>query len=111
MALAKEIRHRIVVEPGKKADLAGRDPAWRGTSRHAGLAKDELKREAVKRLEANVQALAAAQEKLYADDRYAVLAVFHAMDAAGKDGTIKHVMSGVNPQGVQVFSFKQPSTE
>ena len=51
------------------------------------------------------------QEMLYAQDRWSVLLVFQAMDAAGKDGTIKHVMSGVNPQGCQVFSFKQPSRE
>jgi PPK2 family polyphosphate:nucleotide phosphotransferase len=55
--------------------------------------------------------LAEAQEKLYADDRHSLLIVFQAMDAGGKDGTIKHVMSGVNPQGVQVFAFKQPSME
>ena len=48
---------------------------------------------------------------LYAQDRWSLLLVFQAMDAAGKDGTIKHVMSGVNPQGCQVFSFKQPSAE
>lgn len=51
------------------------------------------------------------QEMLYAQDRYSVLLIFQAMDAAGKDGTIKHVMSGVNPQGVQVYSFKQPTSE
>jgi PPK2 family polyphosphate:nucleotide phosphotransferase len=51
------------------------------------------------------------QEKLYADDHWAVLLIFQAMDAAGKDSTIKHVMSGVNPQGVQVYSFKAPSDE
>jgi polyphosphate kinase 2 (PPK2 family) len=55
--------------------------------------------------------LAEAQSLLYADRRYAVLIVLQAMDAAGKDGTIKHVMSGVNPQGCQVFSFKKPSAE
>jgi PPK2 family polyphosphate:nucleotide phosphotransferase len=55
--------------------------------------------------------LAEEQDKLYAQDRWSVLLVFQAMDAAGKDGTIKHVMSGVNPQGCQVFSFKQPSHE
>ena len=55
--------------------------------------------------------LAAAQDLLYADNRYAILIVLQAMDAAGKDGTIKHVMSGVNPQGCQVFSFKKPSSE
>lgn len=55
--------------------------------------------------------LAKEQDLLYAQDRWSVLLIFQAMDAAGKDGTIKHVMSGINPQGVQVFSFKQPSTE
>jgi len=55
--------------------------------------------------------LAALQEKLYADDHWAVLLIFQAMDAAGKDSTIKHVMSGVNPQGTQVFAFKVPSAE
>ncbi len=57
-------------------------------------------------LAASQQELSAAQELLFADDRYAVLVILQAMDAAGKDGTIKHVMSGVNPQGCQVFSFK-----
>src|SRR5215471_13591067 len=51
------------------------------------------------------------QEKLYAQDRWSLLMILQAMDAAGKDGTIKHVMSGVNPQGCQVFSFKKPSVE
>jgi PPK2 family polyphosphate:nucleotide phosphotransferase len=58
-----------------------------------------------------VDALAAMQEVLYAQDRWSLLVIFQAMDAAGKDGAIKHVMSGVNPQGCQVFSFKAPSTE
>ena len=58
-----------------------------------------------------VDLLAQLQDRLYAQDRWAVLLIFQAMDAAGKDGTIKHVMSGVNPQGCQVTSFKQPSTE
>jgi PPK2 family polyphosphate:nucleotide phosphotransferase len=57
----------------------------------------------------HVEALSAQQELLYASDRYAVLLIFQAMDAAGKDGAIQHVMSGVNPQGCQVFSFKHPS--
>jgi PPK2 family polyphosphate:nucleotide phosphotransferase len=57
----------------------------------------------------HVKQLSERQDLLYADDRYAVLAIFQAMDAAGKDGAIKHVMSGVNPQGCQVFNFKQPS--
>jgi PPK2 family polyphosphate:nucleotide phosphotransferase len=59
----------------------------------------------------SVAKLAEMQDKLYAQDRWSVLLIFQAMDAAGKDSTIKHVMSGVNPQGCQVTSFKQPSTE
>ena len=62
-------------------------------------------------LSRGVDALADLQERLYAQDRWALLLVFQAMDAAGKDSTIKHVMSGVNPQGCQVYSFKAPSTE
>ena len=62
-------------------------------------------------LQLGVNALAALQDILYAQDKYSLLLVFQAMDAAGKDGAIKHVMSGVNPQGCQVFSFKSPSSE
>jgi len=62
-------------------------------------------------LQQGVELLAAMQDKLYAQDRWAVLLIFQAMDAAGKDGVIKHVMSGINPQGCQVFSFKSPSAE
>jgi PPK2 family polyphosphate:nucleotide phosphotransferase len=62
-------------------------------------------------LEEHVQQLSDLQSLLYADGRYSVLLIFQAMDAAGKDGAIKHVMSGVNPQGCQVFSFKHPSTQ
>ncbi len=62
-----------------------------------------------KLLEKDVARLSALQELLYASDKYAVLLIFQAMDAAGKDGAIKHVMSGVNPQGCQVFSYKHPS--
>src|SRR5450432_2161542 len=60
-------------------------------------------------LHGHVEQLSALQQLLYASDRYALLLIFQAMDAAGKDGAIKHVMSGVNPQGCQVFSFKHPS--
>src|SRR5271169_5010566 len=62
-------------------------------------------------LEEHVAKLSSLQELLYASNRYAVLLIFQAMDAAGKDSSIKHVMSGVNPQGCQVFSFKHPSAE
>ncbi len=73
--------------------------------------KSEDKPKAQEALATGVEALAELQEKLYAQDRWAVLLIFQAMDAAGKDGTIKHVMSGVNPQGCQVSSFKAPSAE
>lgn len=69
------------------------------------------KKEAKKLLEKKIEKLAELQDRLYAHDKYSLLIIFQAMDAAGKDSAIKHVMSGVNPQGTQVFSFKQPSTE
>jgi hypothetical protein len=75
------------------------------------LGKDVVKDRAKEILDKNLEDLADAQELLYADDRYAVLIVLQAMDAAGRDGTIKHVMSGVNPQGCQVFNFKKSSAE
>jgi PPK2 family polyphosphate:nucleotide phosphotransferase len=62
-------------------------------------------------LEEGIRRLAKEQGKLYAQDKYSVLLIFQAMDAAGKDGTIKHVMSGINPQGCQVYNFKAPSPE
>ena len=71
--------------------------------------KSEAKPHAKEALKIGVEALAELQDKLYAQDKWAVLLIFQAMDAAGKDGTIKHVMSGVNPQGCQVYSFKSPS--
>jgi PPK2 family polyphosphate:nucleotide phosphotransferase len=73
--------------------------------------KSESKQDAKALLRDGVEMLAAYQDKLYAQDRWAVLLIFQAMDAAGKDGTIKHVMSGVNPQGCEVYSFKAPSSE
>ena len=75
----------------------------------SGLGLD--KGEAAELLQRGTEWLAEEQDMLYAQDRWSLLLVFQAMDAAGKDGTIKHVMSGVNPQGCQVFSFKQPSSE
>jgi PPK2 family polyphosphate:nucleotide phosphotransferase len=73
--------------------------------------KAEDKPRAQEALATGVEALAELQEMLYAQDRWAVLLIFQAMDGAGKDGAIKHVMSGVNPQGCQVFSFKAPTSE
>src|SRR5690349_9812061 len=73
--------------------------------------KSEDKPRAKETLATGVEALAELQDKLYAQDKWALLLIFQAMDAAGKDGAIKHVMSGINPQGCQVFSFKAPSAE
>ena len=75
-----------------------------------GLGSED-KDEAKEWLDRGVEWLAEEQDRLYAQDRWSVLLVFQAMDAAGKDSTIKHVMSGVNPQGCQVYSFKQPTSE
>ena len=78
------------------------------TSDRAGLKDKDRAQDALRR---GVERLTELQDMLYAQDRYAVLLIFQAMDAAGKDSAIKHVMSGVNPQGCQVFSFKAPSVE
>lgn len=99
------------VKPGKSVDLDDFDPGWGGVDELTDLAGEELKDRALELLELNRKELADAQELLWADDRHSVLVVFQAMDAAGKDGTIKHVMSGVNPTGCSVVSFKQPSAE
>ena len=93
------------VTSGAKFRLGKVDPADTG-----GMG-DGHKPKAKKLLADGVAWLADEQEKLYAQDRRSLLLIFQAMDAAGKDGTIKHVMSGVNPQGCQVTSFKQPSEE
>jgi PPK2 family polyphosphate:nucleotide phosphotransferase len=102
------LRDRFRVTPGKRVRLKDYDPTWTGDG---DLPKKERKEFAETVLSQDVAALAAAQELLWASDTWSVLVVLQAMDAAGKDGTIKHVMSGVNPQGCQVFSFKKPSDE
>jgi PPK2 family polyphosphate:nucleotide phosphotransferase len=99
------------VEPGKRISLKNYDTGWAQTDELKEIGKDNLKKRASDILEQYLGDLTLMQQLLYADDRYSLLIVFQAMDAAGKDGTIKHVMSGVNPQGCQVFSFKKPSTE
>jgi PPK2 family polyphosphate:nucleotide phosphotransferase len=114
-ASSSETRQRIIsemrVEPGASANLAGRDTRWTGGGEFAQLSATELDATAKAILARGVEQLRDAQELLWASDTHALLIVFQAMDAAGKDSTIKHVMSGVNPQGVQVISFKQPSSE
>ena len=96
------------VTPGEAPHLATRDPAWAGDEDRS---EKKRKKQASKILEDSVEELAGLQELLYASDTWSVLVVFQALDAAGKDGAIKHVMSGVNPQGVEVTSFKEPSSE
>jgi PPK2 family polyphosphate:nucleotide phosphotransferase len=91
------------VDDGREFRLKDVDPADTGDFRSRDEAHDLLAQ--------GVACLSELQEKLYAQDRWSLLLIFQAMDAAGKDGTIKHVMSGVNPQGCQVYSFKAPSTE
>jgi PPK2 family polyphosphate:nucleotide phosphotransferase len=93
------------VSRGDAFRLADVDP---GDTRGYG---SEDKPRAKEALATGIEALARLQDMLYAQDRWAVLLIFQAMDAAGKDGTIKHVMSGVNPQGCQVYSFKAPTSE
>lgn len=94
----------LMIEPGNPAGLAGRStsesPAGAGPKGLAGQQLDAFKAE-----------LDQAQELLYADASWALLVVIQALDAGGKDGTIKHVMSGINPQGCRVVAFKQPSAE
>jgi PPK2 family polyphosphate:nucleotide phosphotransferase len=101
---AAKLSRPFRVENGKKFRLKDFDPGDTGGLK---LEKDH----AAELLEKGVDRLAALQDKLYAQDKRALLLIFQAMDAAGKDGTIEHVMSGVNPQGCQVFSFKAPSSE
>ena len=102
---AYKLLDRYRITKGKRFGLRDVDP----DDTH-GL-KSEFKDEAKVLLQQGVQMLAEMQDKLYAQDRWSLLLVFQAMDAAGKDGTIKHVMSGVNPQGCEVASFKAPSSE
>jgi PPK2 family polyphosphate:nucleotide phosphotransferase len=100
-----EISRQYRIEKGTHFRMKDYDP---GDT--AGL-KSEMKDEAQSLLKEGIAELADLQDKLYAQDRWGLLLIFQAIDAAGKDGTIKHVMSGVNPQGVQVYSFKSPSPE
>ncbi len=94
----------FIVPPNSKILLSkDYDPGYVG--------KYQKKEDAADKLQSDVERLAAYQDILYANNRYAMLIIFQALDAAGKDSTIKHVMSGINPQGCQVFSFKAPSDE
>jgi PPK2 family polyphosphate:nucleotide phosphotransferase len=103
MSLSKFARQYRVNDPDSFR-LKDWDP---GDTNHLDIEKDEAK----KLLAEGVKSLSELQERLYAQDRWAVLLIFQAMDAAGKDSAIEHVMKGINPQGCEVHSFKQPSEE
>jgi len=101
MSWASKLVKPYCVEDGENFRLKDFDPADTGKLKSEAEAKELLVQ--------GIAKMAELQDKLYAQDRWAVLLIFQAMDAAGKDGIIKHVMSGVNPQGCQVYSFKSPS--
>ena len=103
MSWANKFAKPYRIEHGKKFRLKDHDPA--------DTAKLHSQERAEELLAKGVARMAELQDKLYAQDRWGLLLIFQAMDAAGKDGAIKHVMSGLNPQGCQVYSFKTPSTE
>src|SRR5579884_3443805 len=103
MSWAKKLSEPYRVDHGKKFKLKDFDPASTGHFRS--------KEHAQELLEKGIADMRELQDKLYAQNQWAVLIILQAMDAAGKDGVIKHVMSGMNPQGCQVYSFKQPSQE
>ena len=103
MSWATKLAKPYEVKDGKHFRLKNFDPADTA-SLHSKEHAEEL-------LQKGIAHMAELQNKLYAQDRWSLLLIFQAMDAAGKDGAIKHVMSGVNPQGCEVFSFKQPSAE
>lgn len=94
---------KLIVPPGKKIRLKDYDTSYKG--------KILNKQESEKMLEASRKYLADMQDKLYAHNKYSVLIILQALDAAGKDGAVKHIMSGFNPQGVKVHSFKAPNSQ
>ncbi len=104
---AREFARSFRVDDGKKFRLKEFAPGETLGLKH----REGIKDLAAETLQEEIELLSAMQDKLYAQDRWGLLLIFQAMDAAGKDGTIKHVMSGINPQGCQVYSFKAPSPE
>jgi PPK2 family polyphosphate:nucleotide phosphotransferase len=98
-----DYRKKFVVEPGAKVHLANIDPSYAG--------KHETHDKALPEIQSNVERMARLQYLLYADGDQSLLVVLQGLDAAGKDGVVRHVFSGMNPQGTRVFGFKQPSKE
>lgn len=109
--LVKDIMDRCKVDKPGSFRLSDYDTSWAGAEEIKNLGEKKLKKKTKKILKDNLEEMSDLQELLYASNKRSLLLIFQAMDAAGKDGTIKHVMSGVNPQGCQVFSFKKPSAE
>lgn len=97
--MRRDVLKKLIATPGVKHKVSNFNPGYTGR-----ISKEEAD---ILRLK-NVDKLAKLQDRLYAQDRYAILAVFQGMDGAGKDGTIKHVMSGINPHGCQVFLSNSP---
>jgi PPK2 family polyphosphate:nucleotide phosphotransferase len=110
VTLPKAVLDQLKISPGERFRIRDHDPKWLPPGLR-DLSKQDRRARAAALLESSRSELAEAQDRLYADDRFALLLVFQAMDAAGKDSTIKHVMTGINPQGCEVTSFKVPSDE
>jgi PPK2 family polyphosphate:nucleotide phosphotransferase len=109
--IQQEMMDRFRIPPDSTFRLQDHDPGWAQTEDLKQAGKDAVRQRALEVMEQDLEQLAAAQRLLWASDIHSVLVVLQAMDAAGKDGMIQHVMSGLNPQGCQVFSFKRPSDE
>ncbi len=109
--LASEIIDYCRVDPKESFKLSDYRNYWEEFEQEYDRDDASIKKSAKARLEKNLSSMTEAQDLFYASRKYSLLLVFQAMDAAGKDGTIKHVMSGINPQGCKVSSFKKPSSE
>jgi PPK2 family polyphosphate:nucleotide phosphotransferase len=109
--IKNKVLRKLVVKEGSKVDLDDHDTGWAQNDELKDAGEQAVKDAAARILEENRKSLAAAQELLYASGSYSVLIILQGLDAAGKDGTIRHVMSGVNPQGCRVQSFKVPTQE
>ena len=109
--IKKKLLKKLIVREGAKIDLADFETGWAQNEELKDAGEEAVKEAAAKLLEEGRKALASAQELLWASGNHSVLIILQGLDAAGKDGTIRHVMSGVNPQGCRVQGFKVPTSE
>lgn len=109
--IKQKLVRKLKVKEGSKVDLDDHDTGWAQNQEIKDAGEEVVKERAAQMLEENRKSLASAQELLYASGAYSVLIILQGLDAAGKDGTIRHVMSGVNPQGCRVQGFKVPTNE